>query len=88
VGEGSALRSLLERSARAVDVPVRRGRIVHHVYQTVMQRGGPTVTISWEEADAAYLLDDTTGAIDPAKLGAAGRVVNLALITASREARF
>jgi peptide/nickel transport system permease protein len=88
VGEGSALSSLLERSARAVDVPVRRGRIVHHVYQTVMQRGGPTVTISWEEADAAYLLDDTTGAIDPAKLGAAGRVVNLALITASREARF
>jgi hypothetical protein len=53
-----------------------------HYYQSAFT--APTVTVGWSD-DGLTPADDTMDRISATKLGEAGQMVNLALITLSRE---
>jgi len=83
IHEPRQVRALIENSASRLDIPVRSGAGDSHPYQAIMGSRRPAVTVRWSgsEIDPRH---DTS--IDRTKLQAAGELINLALITVSREA--
>jgi hypothetical protein len=78
-GEDSAtLKSLLERSAQVLSVPLADAG------DTVAPRAG-AVVVRWAGAPDAYAGADTVERLASEQLAQVGQVVNLALITASRQ---
>ena len=78
----SRLVELLTRCAESRGVGVGTGRLRLHSYQTAF--AAPTITVGWGD-DQTPLAGDTRESLSAAKLADAGQVVNLALITLSRE---
>ena len=76
--DSAALKSLLERSAQVLSVPLAAAD------DAVAPRAGVTV-VRWAGAPNPFAGEDTLERLDPERLGQVGQVVNLALITASRQ---
>lgn len=81
------LTDLLARSAEKLGVGVQKGNPLLHDYQRVSARQ-PSVVVSWADANLPDIVDDRPEQIDPQLLGTAGQIINLALITASREPNY
>jgi len=77
--------NLLADSAARLDVPVRLGDVASHPYQRIVRSRAPATLVRWADSEVDPR-QDTLGNIDPVKLQAAGEMINLALITVSREA--
>jgi peptide/nickel transport system permease protein len=74
---------LLRDNAGRLAIPVRLGSGDTHRYQEIVAARRPAVTLRWAGSEVDPRLDTS---IDRSKLQAAGELVNLALITMSREA--
>lgn len=83
-GANRPLTELLGRSAEKLGVGVQKGNPLLHNYQR-SSAGPPSVVVSWADQDRPGILSDVSEQVDPQLLGTAGQIVNLALITASRE---
>lgn len=81
------LRDVVERSAAQVGVPTRRDTGTYHAYQDLVGRRTPSVLLSWADSWVSPEADGL-GRLSADKLGAAGQVVNLAVVNASREPDF
>ena len=73
---------LVLRSAESTGVSAKEGKIKQHPYQIAF--AAPMVTVGWDN-NAIPPTQDTADRISASKLGEAGQVINLALITLSRE---
>jgi len=76
------LTDLVLRSAESAGTPASTGNLRRHPYESAFQ--APTISVGWA-GDPASLEQDTFESLDPIRLGDAGQVINLALITLSRE---
>ncbi|MDH7486110.1 MAG: M28 family peptidase [Anaerolineae bacterium] len=81
--EPRRLSDLLADAAGRLGVSVERGKPVSHPYQQIVNLRAPAAVIRWADSEVDPRLDTL---IDRRKLQAAGEVINLALITISREA--
>jgi len=73
---------LVLRSAESTGVSAKEGKTKQHPYQIAF--AAPMVTVGWDN-NAIPPTQDTADRISASKLGEAGQVINLALITLSRE---
>ncbi len=76
------LADLVLRSAESSGTRAAAGSLTCHPYETAFQV--PTVSVGWAGSQTPPL-QDTFDTLNPDRLGEAGQVVNLALITLSRE---
>lgn len=81
--EPRRLSDLLADAAGRLGVSIERGKPVSHPYQQIVNLRAPATVIRWADSEVDPRLDTL---IDRRKLQAAGEVINLALITLSREA--
>ena len=81
-GTGGML-SLLERSSGVIGVPTQQRATRTHSYCEELDSGA--VVLSWESAPDPFRGDDTLENLSLERLGQVGEIVNLALITASRQ---
>jgi hypothetical protein len=72
-------------SAQRLDIPLQQGRLDSHPCQQIVSTRTPAVVIRWADSEVDPRRDTLEG-IDRVKLQAVGEMVNLALITVSREA--
>jgi len=82
-GENSALRSLAERSSAALEVEARLQSHNAHAYWMALD--APSITQNWTDAPEPYARGPQAEQIDRERLGALGEIVNLVMITASRQ---
>jgi ABC-type dipeptide/oligopeptide/nickel transport system permease subunit len=80
---GDALLGLLERSSSIVGVSIRQETLDSHSYSQEMGRA--SVVLAWELAPDPYGGNDAVESLSATHLGKIGEVVNLALMTASRQ---
>jgi len=83
--EPRRISDLLADAAGRLNVGVERGKPISHPYQRIVSLRAPAALIRWADSEVDPR-QDTLARIDRDKLQAAGEVVNLALITISREA--
>ncbi len=83
IHEPRRVRNLLNDSAQRLDIPVRQGAVDSHRYQQIVSTRRPAVVVRWANSEVDPRRDTL---IDRGKLQAAGEMINLALITVSREA--
>jgi len=83
IHEPRRVRNLLNDSAKRLDIPVRQGAVDSHRYQQIVSTRRPAVVVRWANSEVDPRRDTL---IDRGKLQAAGEMINLALITVSREA--
>ena len=79
---------LLRRSADTVGVAIAEEGGARLPYQNLWERRAATLLLSRERPATTYLLDDTVGKIDLARMSKAGQAINLALITIGREVHY
>lgn len=78
---------LAQRSADTLGVSVQRGDPNAHGYQEELRRNLPVIVVQRSDS-AVSLAADTLERLDPQKLREAGELINLALISASRDANW
>ncbi|MBM4430811.1 MAG: M28 family peptidase, partial [Chloroflexi bacterium] len=82
ISGGSKLTDLLLRCAESSGVAARVGQATNRPYHSAFR--AEQVTVGWSD-DSLQPAEDTWDKINAAQLGAAGQVINLALITMGRE---
>ena len=87
-GDRGALGELVQRCAAEMGTEVAPAQRAYVAYQDVFGRRCPAVTLSWQGSERIPLPADDLAGIDGDRLGRAGQIVNLALITLSRQAQY
>jgi acetyl-CoA carboxylase alpha subunit len=78
----SDIRGLLERSGQAVGVPTERAAACAHAYCVELPEGA--AALAWRDAPDAFR-GGSPDDLDADRLSRIGQIINLALITASRQ---
>ncbi len=86
--DDNQLHDLLVRSAAELGCEVVADRGTYPPYRAALRSRCPAVVVSWQDAGRVAPAADDLAGIDLDKLGRAGQIVNLALITLSREASY
>ena len=80
-GDNAGARSLLQRSSQVSEISAETGNACAHAYCTELSEG--SVALAWEDAPDAFR--GSPDDLDANRLSQIGQIVNLALITASRQ---